>query len=189
VKADVGLTVVKLGGSHATSPLLGGWLRALRPGVVVVPGGGPFADTVRAAQPSMGFSDAAAHDMALMGMAQYGRALADLGGWIYADDIDTLRDAVADRQVPVWSPWPMLRSHPDIAQNWAVTSDSLAAWLAIRLGAARLVLIKQRCAPAGDTPLAWARAGLVDGAFPDFIVGFHGEVTIKGPEDLPARVG
>jgi len=132
-----GLTVVKLGGSHALSPLLRPWLDAIGRAagdVVVVPGGGPFADTVRAAQPAMGFDDAAAHDMAMMAMAQYARALTSLAdGFVYADTLAAVQDAVACRKIPVWSPWPGLRAHPDIPRSWDVTADSLAIWLASAL--------------------------------------------------------
>jgi aspartokinase-like uncharacterized kinase len=170
------LTVVKLGGSHALSPLLGPWLAAIGRAagrVVVVPGGGPFADAVRTAQPAMGFDDATAHDMALMAMAQYGRALCGLAaGFVYADTLEAVRD-VATGVVPVWSPWPMLRGHPDIPRSWDVTSDSLAVWLAGALNAARLVVIKHR---SGE--------GLVDAAFPDFAARFAGVIQVVGPDDL-----
>src|SRR5688572_11112389 len=72
--ATRGPTVVKLGGSYALSPRLPAILAAIRAShvpVVVVPGGGPFADAVRAAQPRMGFGDRAAHRMALLAMAQF----------------------------------------------------------------------------------------------------------------------
>jgi aspartokinase-like uncharacterized kinase len=173
------LTVVKLGGSHALSPLLGRWLAAIERAagqVVVVPGGGPFADAVRMAQPAMGFDDDAAHDMAMMAMAQCGRALTALvDGFVYADTMDAVRDAVANRQIPVWAPWPMLRAHPDIPRSWDVTSDSLAVWLATALDARRVVLIKHRSTP-GD--------GLVDPAFPHFTARFGGAVLVVGPDDL-----
>src|SRR5580692_10060673 len=76
-----GLTVVKLGGSQAFSAHLSDWLDAVALGagrVVIVPGGGPFADAVRTAQPAMGFDDRAAHHMALLAMEQFGCALAGL---------------------------------------------------------------------------------------------------------------
>jgi aspartokinase-like uncharacterized kinase len=179
-----GLTVVKLGGSHALSPLLLGWLVAIGRAagqVIVVPGGGPFADAVRDAQPAMGFDDDAAHDMALMAMAQYGRALTDLAdGFVYADSFAAVRDAVGHGEIPVWSPWPMLRAHPDIPRSWDVTSDSLAVWLATALDARRVVLIKHRA------PSAAAADDLVDAAFPHFTARFGGTVLIAGPDDLPA---
>ena len=178
------LTVVKLGGSHALSPLLDGWLGAIgraRGKVIVVPGGGPFADAVRAAQPAMGFDDAAAHDMALMTMAQYGRALTSLAdGFVYADTIDAVYAAVARCEVPVWSPWPMLRAHPDIPRSWDVTSDSLAIWLATAMEARRVVLIKHRA------PTMAADDDLVDAAFPRFVARFGGAVLIAGRDDLIA---
>jgi 5-(aminomethyl)-3-furanmethanol phosphate kinase len=178
------LTVVKLGGSHALSPLLPGWLDAIgrtTERVVVVPGGGPFADAVRMAQPAMDFDDDAAHDMAMMAMAQYGRALTSLAdGFVYADTLDALHDALAHGDIPVWSPWPMLRAHPDIPRSWDVTSDSLAVWLAATLGAQRVVLIKHR------TPTETPGDDLVDVAFPHFTARFAGTVVVVGPDDLAA---
>src|ERR1700741_3246428 len=75
------LIIVKLGGSQAFSKHLPAWLDAITLAagrVVIVPGGGPFADTVRAAQPTMGFDDRAAHRMALLAMEQFACALAGL---------------------------------------------------------------------------------------------------------------
>jgi aspartokinase-like uncharacterized kinase len=182
------LTVAKLGGSHALSPLLGAWLRMIGGAfgrVVVVPGGGPFADAVRIAQPAMGFDDETAHDMALMAMAQYARALTGLAvGFVYADTLDVVRDVIARGEIPVWSPWPMLRWHPDIPRSWEVTSDSLAVWLAAALGARYLVLIKHRQPPADRSPSAMVEDGLVDPAFARFAARFDGTVLVAGPDDL-----
>ena len=50
-------------------------------------------------------------------------------------------------------------------RNWDVTSDSLAAWLAARLGA-RLLLVKRMRPAPGATLHGLALAGLVDRAFP-----------------------
>jgi aspartokinase-like uncharacterized kinase len=118
--------VVKLGGSHAASPLRDGWLRAIAAAagrLVLVPGGGPFANAVRTLQPKLGFDDRAAHAMALMAMGQFGVFLAATPGFCLADSFAAIDDALAARQVPVWSPWPMLRDAPDVPQSWDVTSD------------------------------------------------------------------
>ena len=82
MRGPIGPTIVKLGGSHAFSPHLKNWLDAIAGCAgcaVVVPGGGPFADAVRMAQPRMGFDDRAAHEMAVLAMEQYGCALTNLG--------------------------------------------------------------------------------------------------------------
>src|SRR5262245_49640699 len=122
-------TVVKVGGSYAFSSALKSWIDAVAAcagRVVVVPGGGPFAETVRAAQPKMGFDDRAAHEMALLAMEQYGCALASLGaGWRLAASAAAIQDVLRENGVPVWSPTPMLRDANDVPWSWDVTSDSL----------------------------------------------------------------
>jgi aspartokinase-like uncharacterized kinase len=182
-------TVAKLGGSLAGSPLLRPWLQAIEAvagSVVIVPGGGPFADAVRAAQPVMGFDDRAAHVMALLAMAQYAVALASLGTkLIVAEDVLAIEQALERSQVPVWSPWPMLRDAPDVAESWDVTSDSLALWLATRLQARRVVIAKHRT-PSGVSAQQLVADGIVDAAFPRFLAGFAGIVTLAAAADSPA---
>src|SRR6202047_4104277 len=56
------VTIVKLGGSLAHTPQFAAWLEALAAWggpLILVPGGGVFADCVRAAQGAMGFKDTA----------------------------------------------------------------------------------------------------------------------------------
>ncbi|WP_018266896.1 amino acid kinase family protein [Methylosinus sp. LW4] len=151
--------VVKLGGSLAASPALRQWLAALRryPGpLAIVPGGGPFADAVRSAQEALRFSDAAAHDMAIMAMEQYGRALCDLEPGLRL--AATLREATAAHAqgaIAVWSPVAMTRANPQIPASWDMTSDSLAAWYAHEAGARALLVIKS-VDPIGFSPLPHA---------------------------------
>jgi 5-(aminomethyl)-3-furanmethanol phosphate kinase len=186
------IMVVRLGGSHAFSPLLRPWLAAIRAaagGVVVVPGGGPFADAVRLAQTAMGFDDLAAHRMALLGMAQYGLALAGLGGpFVAVDTMDGLDATMADQRIPVWSPWPMLRDAPDIAASWDVTSDSLALWLARAIGAFCVLVIKHVETLRGATARSLVAQGVLDAAFPDFYNRYQGTVYLAGPDDLPSAL-
>ncbi len=106
--------VVKLGGSYAHSPLLRAWLRAVEAAagrLVLVPGGGPFADTVREMQPVIGFDDDAADAMAMLAMAQFGRALCSFGTLLVpAESAEAITAALEDGHVPVWSPLSMARS-------------------------------------------------------------------------------
>ncbi|AHJ66852.1 amino acid kinase family protein [Granulibacter bethesdensis] len=173
--------VVKLGGSHADTHLRRDWLLAIGRGagrIVLVPGGGPFADTVRAMQPVIGFHDAAAHEMALLAMAQFGLALCGSEAGqearlVPAASMTEIETALGDGLVPVWMPAAMLRGAPDIQETWDVTSDSLAIWLATRLGAEVVLIIKR------DS------AGSVDPAFQAMRARYRGRVLIAGPEDIP----
>ena len=188
-----GIAVAKLGGSHAFSDTLPAWLAALEGcagKLVLVCGGGPFADAVRAAQPRMGFDDAAADAMALLAMEQYAVALAATGRrFVVAGSRAAIRTALRAGKVPIWAPRRMVttarRVPASIPPSWEVTSDSLAAWLAGELAAQRLFLIK-RVVVADPCPTAEAlvEAGMVDRAFPRFLAASGAQAFLLGPSDL-----
>ena len=65
--------VIKVGGSLAETgrlPSAIALIESARVPVIVVPGGGPFADNVRALQPTLKFDDATAHRLAMLSMHQ-----------------------------------------------------------------------------------------------------------------------
>lgn len=180
-------TIVKLGGSLAGSARLAGWLDALAAcggRAIIVPGGGPFADAVRAAQTTMSFDDAAAHAMALLGMEQFGQALASLRpGFHIAASVGAIRRVLRDGNVPVWGPAAMVLRTKDVPASWDVTSDSLAAWLAGRLSAKRLLLVKHgRVLESPAAAVDLAAAGVVDAAFPRFLADSGAQAFIAPPE-------
>jgi 5-(aminomethyl)-3-furanmethanol phosphate kinase len=189
-----GLTVVKLGGSFAFSAHLGDWITAIARcagRAIIVPGGGPFADAVRAAQAQMGFDDLAAHRMALLAMEQFGCAITSLHAALsLADSLDSMRRSLANDQVPVWLPTQMALAAADIPQRWDVTSDSLAAWLAGRIGAERVVLVKHiEPVPGTMRVTDLAARDIVDKAFADFLAASHVPAFILGPEDYRSLRG
>jgi 5-(aminomethyl)-3-furanmethanol phosphate kinase len=180
------LSVVKIGGSLLGSPRLNPLLAAIvdaRPArAVVVPGGGPFADAVRETQAAMGFSDALAHRLALDAMGQVAAILADRHpAFAVAAGADEIAARSGAGRVPVWHPRDIRSGRPDVPETWAVTSDSLAAWLATEIGADRLVLVKSVDASPGASPRDLAEAEIVDAAFPAFASRFGGTVTVIGP--------
>lgn len=182
------ISVVKLGGSLARSPALRAWLDSVAlhgaGSTVIVPGGGRFADTVRTAQARWQFSDAAAHDMALLAMEQFGAMLCALGPRLRAARSRTeIARARAAGTVPVWLPSAWLARGAGIRKSWDVTSDSLAAWLARELQASHLVLVKSCRVPAAATVTALARAGIVDRALPGMIRGAGFNTRIVGRND------
>ena len=179
------LWIVKLGGSLAESAQLKAWLALLAAAAgttVIVPGGGPFADQVRAAQQQSGFDDATAHHMALLAMEQYGRMLCGLQpGLAPAAGLAAIERTRRAGLVPVWMPTRLALGRPEIAATWDITSDSLAAWLAGALGGRRLLLVKL-VDVAGDavTAAALARRGIVDPAFPQFLLRSGSEAWCIG---------
>ena len=75
----------------------------------------------------------------------------------------------------VWKPSEMVLADEDILMNWDVTSDSLAAWLAVKLNAQHLVLVKSDLSRyQHQTEIsvdALARDHLVDPCFATYLNG------------------
>ncbi len=187
------MIVVKIGGSLGKADTLRPWLTILARGkrrVIVVPGGGAFADCVREEQERLGFSDRAAHRMALLAMEQYALILADWQPELTpCATLDEMSDTLRREGIPVWLPSAMVLADPSIAESWDVTSDSLAAWLARRVRARRLVLVKSMPAPATLQPQALADLGAVDRAFPQFAGDADVALDWIGPGDAERLAG
>ena len=139
------LTVVKLGGRLARDD---GALRAwcaqigacgVRHPLLVVPGGGSFADAVRAHDRRFGLRDETAHRMAILAMDQFGWALSDLiPGAVRRNDLAPVRAGA----VSILLPAALLAERDPLPASWDVTADSIAAWVAGVAFAERLVLVK-----------------------------------------------
>ena len=163
--------VVKLGGSVVRSGALPAWLDAIaavREPLIVVPGGGALADEVRDCQTELGFGDPAAHRMALLAMDQLAWAVAGLRpGFVVGATEAELQRALDQGQVAVWAPYAAIAGRTDVEKAWRLTSDSLALWLAGKIGAARCYLIKSIARQGTRMSAAQlARDGIVDAAFP-----------------------
>jgi aspartokinase-like uncharacterized kinase len=102
--------------------------------IVVVPGGGPFANGIREASSTHSIGDEAAHWMAVAAMEQYAYLLMDKSGVPLIDDTDDLTEGVS-----ILLPYQLLRTTDELEHSWDVTSDTIAAWVAHRIGA---ILVK-----------------------------------------------
>lgn len=181
--------VVKLGGSLAHNDALRGWLDVLGSygagNVVIVPGGGPFADQVRDAQDRWQFSDRIAHRMALLAMEQYGLMLLGMRrDLVPVSSLNELRTAAESARVSVWLPAAMAIEESSLPATWDLTSDSLAAWLARLIRAERLVLVK--AVTFDGAPVACSLAcdrAWVDRAFPQYLKDGGFSAWLCGPED------
>jgi aspartokinase-like uncharacterized kinase len=158
LSSQSGLSVIKIGGGLAAIPAaLDRVCRAIeeasRAGcIVIVPGGGPFAEAVRVFDRESGLSSSAAHWMALLAMDQYAFALADrIPGAVLLEEPGAVPEVLAQGRAAVLAPSRWMRSADVLPHSWDVTSDSIAAFIAGALGAARLVLIKP-AANAGVDP-------------------------------------
>ncbi|MDR5783027.1 aspartate kinase [Caballeronia sp. LZ065] len=181
--------VVKIGGSLSHDPALREWLTRLWEvgggRVVIVPGGGDFADAVRQYQSEWQFDDLAAHNMCLLAMAQYAILMQGVvPELVLASNESRIRRALRDGRVAVWVPTDLMRTTPDKMTNWDVTSDSLAAWLSTSLNAERLMIVKSCEVEAHASLEALAADGVVDRRFPAYVRDANYVVEILGKGDL-----
>lgn len=164
--------VVKVGGSLYDHPKLKlgltAWLAA-RPErhVLIVPGGGDFADAVRKLDTVHGLGEAAAHHLALESLAPAAHFLRTLLGgapsWTVIDPARFLREY--ERRHGVTLP-----------RSWALTTDSIAA-CAAHDASCGLVLLKSIDIPPGMTWAQAAGCGHVDPEFPTQVAKHRLQVT------------
>jgi aspartokinase-like uncharacterized kinase len=132
-------------------------LAADRP-VLIVPGGGPFADAVRSVDERVGLSDDVAHRLALRAMDQLGLLLRGL-----LPSAPLHRELTAPDGPAVLAAVAAFEGRPGVPESWAVTSDSLAVLAAGAIGAQRALLLKPVAGvlerwPSTEPPLPELRA-------------------------------
>lgn len=151
--------VIKIGGSVSLSPNLQSWLDWVAEHgdgkVIIVPGGGLYADAVRAFQLHRShdglssLSDDAAHALAIYAMDQMAMSFVALQPKLalVRNPLEIAERSWQHRGM-VWLPSEMLlkgmfsSSVENLPTSWDVTSDSLSAWLAQVLEAQQLLLVK-----------------------------------------------
>lgn len=176
--------VVKVGGSLAETgrmPSVLSLIAAARVPVVVVPGGGPFADSIRALQPTMKFSDVVAHRLAMLSMQQMAELIiSQHPRFEIAESSDEISRMLQQGKVPVWAPLRMISGDTAVLAGWSATSDSLAARLAELLDA-RLVLLKSVDVEADANLDDLANRGVVDPLLPSIVARGGLSWSIFGP--------
>lgn len=180
--------VVKFGGSLTRTASLKDWLQPLaehgRGRIVIVPGGGPFADAVRAAQLSLAFDERTAHAMALLAMHQYALLLRGLCPALTLEtDVERLPARLAEGETVLWLPDLQQLDAESVPASWEVTSDSLAAWLAARLGATDLLMVKSVTFAADAALEDISAEGMVDAAFMEYARAGAFRLHWLGPSD------
>lgn len=185
--------VVKLGGSLLGSPELARWLDTLVKisdgKVLIVPGGGMFADAVRQAQDTSLINDAVAHHLALLAMDQFGLLLAGMNpGLVTASSELEIAERGWQHRGIVWLPSRMVLADENIPKNWHVTSDSLSAWIANKIGSEQLVLVKSKdlTGYAKASPIAMQTLiadGLIDNAFAEFGAESKAQIWVLNKAD------
>jgi 5-(aminomethyl)-3-furanmethanol phosphate kinase len=143
--------VIKLDGDLLHDPVapegLRAWLSMLATfgggRVTVVAGAGAFAQPVRMAQRQWGLNDLTAHNMMVLAMAQGAEMLHALEPRLrLARQEGEIRRALHGGACAVWQPYGALRDAPDLLTSTGFDTDHLTLWLAHRLNAERVVVVR-----------------------------------------------
>jgi aspartokinase-like uncharacterized kinase len=176
-------TVIKVGGSlldwAELSFRLGSFLKGLPAreseaglGVVLIAGGGPAGDLIREMDRIHTLGDVKAHRLAIRALDLSAHILASLlPGSRVVDLPEALHSVWTRREIPILAPRRFLEEDDDLGPDplpasWDVTTDSVAARIAVRLGATRLMLLKSVDLVATLSRSEAAALGLVDRFFP-----------------------
>jgi aspartokinase-like uncharacterized kinase len=165
--------VVKLGGSLLWQPHLPGrfraWLAEQPPRAnVLVVGGGAFVEGLRELDRAQNLHPSTVHWMAIRALGIISGAVAELLSARLVRVVGDLQ--LRPPSTEILDVEQFLRGdavgRDPLPESWEVTSDSIAARLAVRLNAGELVLLKS-APPPGDGKLdSLAAAGYVDAWFP-----------------------
>lgn len=188
--APCAIAVVKVGGSLYDLPDLGPrlcrWLdeQCTDKRVVLVPGGGPLAETIRQLDRRHGLGEEISHWLALRALSVNAHFLASLLPFaVVCDDAGQLDRIWENNQRPILDLHQFARRDEQpsghLPHSWAVTSDAFAARVAVALRASSLVLLKSTTIPSG---LDWIEAGRLG-----FVDAYFAEVLRDAPAELPVR--
>lgn len=173
--------VVKIGGSLLTRPAwpeaIAALVAATQGPLVIVVGGGPVVDGLRAIDGAAPQSAAAMHWRAIEALGLTARLVADATRLPLVESPETTATAVFDA-----SRW--LRHEPMLPEGWHVTSDSIAAVVAARVGGG-LLLAKSVPPPFGDLH-GLATAGWIDAHF-SAVAAAAGRITWAAPTEVPSE--
>lgn len=174
------MRVVKLGGSLLDVPNLADrferWYQRQPPMVsIVVVGGGASVDVLRDFDRANNLDAATAHWLAIRAMQFNARIVESLLPKVmWGDSFDQMFTCDIEAGILIADPWKLLTETAasgalSLPESWDVTSDSISAWLAAKLAAEELVLLKSALLPTHATVEGASACGYVDPYFKEAV--------------------
>ncbi len=156
---------------------------------VVVPGGWVFADAVRKVDFDFHLNASTSHWMAVLAVNIYGLMLGDIArkhGFSVVEPHDF--SEIGEKVVVL--PYSLLRKYDELPHSWDVTSDSIAVWIASKLGekevvkvtAAGGVYIEGKIVEEVDASAL--QTDVIDSFSPTLLVRYGIDMFICSPQEL-----
>ena len=136
--------VLKLGGSWLKNRKLNDLLQYLilynNSDIVLVVGGGIFADAVRLSQKFLKFDDQFANYLAIKATENYAESINSVFPEIRLTK--NLNELKKKDGLKIWLPGETLNNESTFTKNWNSTSDSIACWLGRKISAKGVIFVK-----------------------------------------------
>ena len=180
--------IVKLGGSLINTSELKHWLSLANDyheQICIIPGGGPFADSIRELQKQYLFDDKTAHNMALTAMEQFAWYCQSLQeNLIFCRSLDEVTQQLYTPGLCCFLPGQFLHELELDEKNWTLTSDSIAALFAIQSQADGLILVKSIShINQANSIEVLCNSSVLDTAFEKISQQFSGSIHCLGRHD------
>ena len=179
--------VLKVGGSLAKNPAsltrlcqeLSALAKAHR--ILIVPGGGEFADTIRKFDKTHGLSDVVAHKMAILAMDQYGFFLSNITPDSYVSHALEEISNSTKGMLPIFLPSQLMFREDPLEHSWDVTSDTIAAYIAGLLHAEKLVLVTDVDGIFYEDPKRDANSKLIEELSAEELLSWNKRTSVDKP--------
>jgi hypothetical protein len=152
-----------------------------------VPGGGEFADVVRCIDKRFHLSCNTSHKMAILGMDQYGLLLSDLMPHsVTANKLEEIKHFLDLDMLPILLPSHLLFIENPLENSWAVTSDSIAVYIASRLKVTKVLLVTDVDGIYNNDPKTVSDAKLINDISASELLAMNKRTSVD--EELPKQL-
>ncbi|ENN96420.1 aspartate/glutamate/uridylate kinase [Methanocaldococcus villosus KIN24-T80] len=136
------MNIIKIGGSltYYIKPLLESLKSYKREEIIIIPGGGKFADTLREIDKNLSLSPSISHKLAIKCMDILGEVFSDIGGIKAYDNLFDLKREIKKERIAILLPSKLLLSTDISEHSWNVTSDSLTLYISKFLNVKNIII-------------------------------------------------
>ncbi len=137
--------LVKIGGSltYHVKPLLTTlktYAKEKNKDIIIVPGGGEFANVIRKIDKKLHISNSLSHKLAIKSMDLIGEVFSEIGGIKKYDNLFDLKREIRRENIAVLLPSTILLSTDMAEHSWSITSDSLSLYIGKLLDVKEIII-------------------------------------------------
>ena len=155
------MILFKLGGSLFNSGFMKIWIKFItdhfKGRAIIIPGGGLFANHIRAVQKDYNLENDIAHDMALYSMSQMGLLISSIDriNLHFCNTNHEISRVIEDKKVPIIGSFDFLKTRIGPSnKNWSITSDSISLLISEELQLNTLLIVKSCLCSFVDSKIA-----------------------------------